>query len=107
MFYALFAASGLDVAVEDSTSRGRVDLTVRLDGRVYLFKFKVVDSAPEDAPARPTAALAQLRERGYADKAPRRGPSGAPDRRRVQQADPQRGGVRSGAGVNLDPRRRP
>lgn len=54
--------------MEDSTSRGRVDLTVRLDGRVYLFEFKVVDSAPEDAPARPTAALAQLRERGYADK---------------------------------------
>ena len=68
VFYALFAASGLDVAVEDSTSRGRVDLTVRLDGRVYLFEFKVVDSTPEDAPARPTAALAQLRERGYADK---------------------------------------
>ncbi len=68
VFYALFAAAGLDVVVEDSTSRGRVDLTVRLDGRVCLFEFKVVASAPEGAPARPAAALAQLRERGYADK---------------------------------------
>ena len=68
VFYALFAAAGLDLTVEDSTSRGRVDLTIRLDGRVYLFEFKVVDSAPKDAPARPTAAMAQLRERGYADK---------------------------------------
>ena len=67
VFYALFAAAGLDLVVEDSTSRGRVDLAVRLDGRVCLFEFKVVDSAPEAA-ARPTAAMAQLRERGYADK---------------------------------------
>ena len=68
VFHALFAAAGLDVVVEDSTSRGRVDLTVRLDGRVYLFEFKVVESAPEGVPTRPTAAMAQLRERGYADK---------------------------------------
>ena len=68
VFYALFAAAGLDVVVEDSTSRGRVDLAVRLDGRVCLFEFKVVESAPEGAPARPAAAMEQLRERGYADK---------------------------------------
>ena len=68
VFYALFAAAGLDLIVEDSTSRGRVDLAVRLDGRVFLFEFKVVESAPEGAPARPTAAMAQLRGRGYAEK---------------------------------------
>ena len=68
VFYALFAAAGFDLTVEDSTSRGRVDLAVRLDGRVCLFEFKVVESSPEDASARPTAALAQLRERGCADK---------------------------------------
>ena len=69
VFYALFAAAGLDLTVEDSTSRGRVDLTVRLDDRVCLFEFKVVESAPASgAAARPTAALTQLRERGYADK---------------------------------------
>ena len=28
----------------------------------------MVESAPEGAPTRPTAAMAQLRERGYADK---------------------------------------
>ena len=70
VFYALFAAAGLDLTVEDSTSRGRVDLAVRLAGRVCLFEFKVVKSAPapEGAPTRPTAAMTQLRERGYADK---------------------------------------
>ena len=68
VFYALFAAAGLDLTVEDSTSRGRVDLAVRLDGRAFLFEFKVVESVPEDAPTRPAAAMAQLRGRGYADK---------------------------------------
>ena len=68
VFYALFAAAGLDLTVEDSTSHGRVDLAVRLDGRVCLFEFKVVEPAPEGAPTRPTAAMTQLRERGYADK---------------------------------------
>ena len=35
---------------------------------MYLFEFKVVESRPEGATASPTIALAQLRERGYADK---------------------------------------
>ncbi len=72
VFYALFASAGLDMTVEDSTSRGRVDLTVRLDGSVYLFEFKVVDAAPPGSSpgssASQGAAMAQLRERGYADK---------------------------------------
>ena len=67
VFYALFASAGLDATVEDSTSRGRVDLTVRLDGGVYLFEFKVVENQPRDGSAQSTA-MAQLRERGYADK---------------------------------------
>ena len=62
VFYACLAALGLDVRVEDSTSRGRLDLTLTFDGRVYLFEFKVVERASAGA------ALAQLQERGYADK---------------------------------------
>ena len=62
VFYSHFAAAGLDVAVEDSSSHGRVDMAVRLNRHVYLFEFKVVELAPEGA------AMAQLRERGYAEK---------------------------------------
>ena len=62
VFYACLAALGLDVRVEDSTSRGRLDLALPLDGRVYLFEFKVVERASAGA------ALGQLRTRGYADK---------------------------------------
>ena len=62
VFYSYFAALGLDVAVEDSTSHGRLDMAVRFGGDVYLFEFKVVEMAAEGA------ALAQLREKRYADK---------------------------------------
>ena len=62
VFYAHFAAAGLDVTTEDASSRGRLDMAVRAAGRVYLFEFKMVDRTPEGK------AVAQLRERGYADK---------------------------------------
>ena len=62
VFYAWLAAVGLDITVEDASSRGRADLAVRLAGAVYLFEFKVVEQAPEGS------ALAQLQAKGYADK---------------------------------------
>ena len=62
VFYSYFAGLGLEVTVEDSGSRGRLDMVVRAAGRVYLFEFKVVERAG------PGAAMAQLKERGYADK---------------------------------------
>ena len=62
MFYACLAALGLDVRVEDSTSRGRLDLTLPFNDRIYLFEFKVVERASAGA------ALAQLQKRRYADK---------------------------------------
>ena len=62
VFYSCFAALGLEVTVEDSTSHGRLDMAVVFNGHVYLFEFKVVESQPDGE------ALAQLRECGYADK---------------------------------------
>ena len=62
VFYSYFASLGLDITVEDSTSHGRVDMTVRFNENVYLFEFKVVEAASEGA------AMAQLKERRYADK---------------------------------------
>ena len=62
VFYAYFAGLGLDIVVEDSSSHGRLDMAVRFHGNVYLFEFKVVEMAPTGA------AMAQLKERHYADK---------------------------------------
>ena len=62
VFYSYFAGLGLDIAVEESGSQGRLDMAVRVAGRVYVFEFKVLEQAG------PGAAMAQLRRRGYADK---------------------------------------
>ena len=62
VFYSYFAALGYEIAVEESSSHGRLDMAVRTGGHVYLFEFKVVEMAPAGS------ALAQLRERGYAAK---------------------------------------
>ena len=62
VFYSYFAALGLDITVEDSTSRGRLDMAVRFNDNVYLFEFKVVETASEGA------AMAQLKDKRYADK---------------------------------------
>ena len=62
VFYSYFAALGFEIVVEDSSNHGRLDMAVRAFGHVYLFEFKVVELTPEGA------ALAQLKERGYAEK---------------------------------------
>ena len=62
VFYALFAAEDFHVAAEDTTSRGRLDLAVDFNDSVYLFEFKVVPSHADGS------AIAQLREREYAEK---------------------------------------
>ena len=62
VFYSCFASVGLDIVVEDSGSRGRLDMAVRFNDNVYLFEFKVVESAPAGR------AMEQLKDKGYADK---------------------------------------
>ena len=62
VFYGYVSGLDVDVVVEDSSNRGRLDLSVNAGGRVYLFEFKVWQ---ED---RSGAALAQLKERDYAAK---------------------------------------
>ncbi len=62
VFYAYFASLGLDLTPEDASSHGRLDLTVKFNGHIYLFEFKVVELEPEGR------ALQQIKDRGYADK---------------------------------------
>ena len=67
VFYSHFAGAGLDTAVEESTSRGRLDMAVRMPHRVYLFEFKVVARRGDGS------ALRQLKEKRYAEKYARAG----------------------------------
>ena len=65
--HSYFAGAGFDVVVEDSSSHARLDMAVCFNGNVYLFEFKVLEHAGEGA------AMAQLKERRYADKYRARG----------------------------------
>ena len=58
VFYAYLAASGLEVIAEDTTSLGRIDLTIKLNNNIYIIEFKMGDSD----------ALQQIKDKKYADK---------------------------------------
>ena len=60
--YCYFVALGLDVTAEDTTSQGRIDMTVKLNGRIFIIEFKVVEQEGDGN------ALAQIKTKGYADK---------------------------------------
>ncbi|AEH44325.1 AAA-ATPase [Thermodesulfatator indicus DSM 15286] len=62
VFYAYFAALGVEVRVEDATSHGRLDMAVLFDGICYLFEFKVVELEGE------SKALSQLKAKKYHEK---------------------------------------
>jgi len=63
VMYSHLEALGLPVTLEDSTSRGRADMTVRAGPRVYVMEFKTVSGERSTG-----EALRQIRERGYADR---------------------------------------
>ena len=62
MFYAAFAALGLEIVPEDVSNHGKLDMAILFNGQVYLFEFKVVEDTAEGR------ALPQIKEKGYADK---------------------------------------
>jgi len=62
--YAYFASLGYEVIPEDTTNKGRIDLTVMTRTGIWIFEFKVQRSEG----CKDQGPLAQIRERGYAEK---------------------------------------
>ena len=83
VFYSYFAALGYDIAVEESSSHGRLDMAVRTAGHVYLFEFKVAEMAP------PGSALVAVAGAPLRRQVPRQRRADPPHRRRVQPRHPQ------------------
>ncbi len=67
LLHMSFRAIGVEVRSEEASSRGRADLVVLTGGQVFLFEFKMAETAEETETAL-DAALAQIRDRGYAEK---------------------------------------
>ncbi len=67
LLYMCLRAVGADLRVEEASARGRADMVLRLGGQVFVIEFKVAETEDGRAAAL-DAAMAQMRERGYADK---------------------------------------
>ena len=63
VIYCFFAGMGLTVIAEDGSSRGRVDLSIRLGSNTYVIEFKVVKRK-----SKTNSALQQIIRQGYAAK---------------------------------------
>ena len=63
IFYCYFAALGLDVTPEDTTNKGRIDLTLKFEGRVYIFEFKVIELTNSQG-----KAIDQIKTKKYHEK---------------------------------------
>ncbi|MEN9501237.1 MAG: hypothetical protein RI964_522 [Pseudomonadota bacterium] len=66
VMYAFLCSLSLDTRAEESSNRGRVDMTLRLPfingaKRVYIFEFKMVNGTEGDG-----SALAQIKQQDYA-----------------------------------------
>jgi hypothetical protein len=57
--YAYMASLGFQIIAEDTTNKGRVDLTLILPDRIYVMEFKVDQEGK---------ALEQIRQKGYHEK---------------------------------------
>ena len=62
VFYGYLCGLDVEVTVEDSSNRGRLDLAVRAEEHLYLFELKVARAGSSGT------AMAQLRQRDYAAK---------------------------------------
>jgi hypothetical protein len=52
----------LEIVPEDVSNQGQLDMTVKFNGQVYLFEFKMVENEAEGR------ALRQIKDKKYADK---------------------------------------
>ena len=61
VLYAYLASLGFPIIPEDVTNKGRIDLTIQLPDKVYIFEFKVVSKVTGNA-------LQQIKARQYYQK---------------------------------------
>ncbi len=63
IFYSYFASLGLDVTPEDTTNKGKIDMTLKFEGVIYIFEFKVTELVKDT-----NSALQQIKDKKYYEK---------------------------------------
>ncbi len=58
VIYAYLASLGVEITAEDVTNKGRIDLTLKFDDKIYIIEFKVNNEEP----------LKQIKEKKYYEK---------------------------------------
>ena len=56
-------ALGLDVIPEDVTNQGRIDLTAKIEDKIYIMEFKVIEMVKDG-----NTAFNQIKEKKYHEK---------------------------------------
>jgi len=62
VIYSYFAALGIELIAEDVTNKGRIDLTLKLNDKIYIIEFKVSEENKKSMP------LKQIKAKGYSEK---------------------------------------
>jgi len=63
VFYRYFASLALDVTPEDTTNKGKIDMTLKFEDVIYIFEFKVTELVKDK-----NSALQQIRDKKYYEK---------------------------------------
>jgi len=61
--YVYLQALGIDIIGEDVTNKGRIDLTLFIEDKIYIIEFKVIANDKEQG-----TALKQIKEKKYHEK---------------------------------------
>ncbi len=64
VMYAYLQSLGLEIVGEDVTNKGRIDLTVFIENKIYIIEFKVA----KEIEVGDNSALAQIKTKNYAQK---------------------------------------
>ena len=62
LVYCYLAGSGLKIVAEDVTNKGRIDLSIIFDDKVYIIEFKVAQKTDS------FSGLTQIKEKKYYEK---------------------------------------
>ncbi len=69
VLYAFFASLNATIIPEDITNHGQVDMTIKLEGYIYVIEIKMEqETTPTSRQARSNPALKQIQERNYSEK---------------------------------------
>ena len=68
VFYSYLAGAGLEIIPEDITNNGRIDLTIKMNEKIYIIEFKVIKAKNKKQKAKSNSGLEQIKEKKYYEK---------------------------------------